>query len=256
MQEIEMNWYTKRKILYSSLLAVLVIAWFVFLLRGVIWAPVTCDDGKKNGIETGVDCGGSCLLVCKSDYKPLSVISSKAIKTGQDKYDVIVLLSNPNVKSAPKFINIQMDLYDDTGKNFRSIRGSVPGFTGEIIPIYNRDIEAKNISNIIVKLSDYEMYKSAGSYDIKLKNFSYVKNTNTTDIDAFYASPYKDDIKENFVSLLVAYNSLGNIIGFSEFTVPELVHDKTSKIFISLPYVVEGDIASLKFVPLLMKYEK
>ena len=81
MQEIEMNWYTKRKILYSSILIILII-WLVCIFTAwFLWAPATCFDSKKNNIETGIDCGGSCLLQCSTDYKPLSISAARAIKT-------------------------------------------------------------------------------------------------------------------------------------------------------------------------------
>ena len=256
MQEIEMNWYTKRKILYSSILIILIIGWFVFLLRGFIWAPATCFDGKKNNIETGIDCGGSCLLQCSTDYKPLSISAARAIKTADKKYDILVLVDNPNTSSAPMMLSLVVELYDNNGKNFKTMRATVPGSTGYQIPIYNKSIVADNITNVIARLEPYEMYKTRGSYDLKLKNFTYNKKDSSTDINVFYSSPYSDDVSDNFVTMLVAYNSLGNAVGFYDFTVKGLKHDKLEEVFVSLPYRVEGDIASVKFIPLTLLYEK
>jgi hypothetical protein len=91
---------------------------------------------------------------------------------------------------------------------------------------------------------------------MQLKRFTYVKKANSTDLDIFYTSPYRDDIEKQFVAMVVAYNSLGNIVGFTQTTIDGLDADKTSEVFVSLPYRVEGDIASVRFIPLNMMYAK
>ncbi len=251
-----MDWYTKRKVLLLSVFILILLSTTVYLFRGVIFPSPTCNDGKKNGIELGVDCGGSCLLVCASEYKPLTVSLAKAIKTGPGVYDILILIDNPNLNMSPKMLSVVVDLYDNNGKNFKTLRSVSPAFSGSEIPVFNQNLEAENISNVIARIEPYEMYRSNGGYTVKLKSFTYEKKSNSTDLDIFYTSPYRDNITDTFISMIVAYNSLGNVVGFAQAEIKGLSADRAGEVFVSLPYRTEGDIAKIEFIPLNMFYAK
>ncbi len=251
-----MDWYTKRKVLLLSVFILILLSSIVYLFRGVIFPAPTCNDGKKNGIELGIDCGGSCLLVCASEYKPLTVSLARAIKTAPGVYDILILIDNPNLNMSPKMLSVVVDLYDNNGKNFKTLRSVSPAFSGSEIPVFNQNLEAENISNVIARIEPYEMYRSNGGYTVKLKSFTYEKKSNSTDLDIFYTSPYRDNITDTFISMIVAYNSLGNVVGFTQSEIKGLSADKAGEVFVSLPYRTEGDIAKIEFVPLNMFYAK
>lgn len=195
-------------------------------------------------------------MVCKSEYKPLVVSLEKAIPTAPGTYDILILIDNPNKNSAPKMLTVIVDLYDKDGKKFKTLKSDSPAFTGSQIPVFNQNFKAENISNVIARIEPYEMYKSNGGYDMQLKKFTYTKTSSGTNMDIFYKSPYMDDITETFYTMVLAYNSLGNIVGFTESAIKGLKHDTVSELFVTLPYRVEGEIASVKFVPLNIMYAK
>lgn len=251
-----MDWYTKRKTVILGIFILILVLIFGYLLKDVISPAPTCADGKKNGIELGVDCGGGCLLVCATEYKPLTVSLAKAIKTTDGMYDILVLIDNANESSAPTMLSVVVDLYDSKGKNFKSLRSTSPAFSGSQIPVFNQNYQADDIANVVAHIEPYEMYRAFGGYTMQLKRFTYIKKEKSTDLDIFYTSPYRQDIEEQFVAMVVSYNSLGNVVGFTQTTIDGLDADKTSEVFVSLPYRVEGDIASVRFIPLNMMYAK
>lgn len=57
----------------------------------------TCFDGKQNGDEAGVDCGGSCRLLCSAEALPLSSKSDPRVLTiAPGVYEVVSLVENLN----------------------------------------------------------------------------------------------------------------------------------------------------------------
>ena len=67
---VYMEWRTKRKIIFALvaliILAIIIaIPTFVFLNT----RKVSCFDKVQNGDETGVDCGGTCSMVCLNTVK-------------------------------------------------------------------------------------------------------------------------------------------------------------------------------------------
>lgn len=66
----------------------------VFLL---FYSAPTCSDGRLNGDETGVDCGGSCQRLCSVESLPLILKGDPRILTvATSTYEVVVLLENAN----------------------------------------------------------------------------------------------------------------------------------------------------------------
>lgn len=58
----------------------------------------TCDNGVKDGDETGVDCGGGCQLICKPEVLPLIVRgNARLLKIASSTYEAVVLIENPNI---------------------------------------------------------------------------------------------------------------------------------------------------------------
>ena len=50
-----LTWSGRRQILYSGVVAVIVLVLLIFIYETYFTAPPTCFDGKQDGAETGVD---------------------------------------------------------------------------------------------------------------------------------------------------------------------------------------------------------
>lgn len=91
------SWSAKRRLIYVAIALVLIAS--VVLVALIILKPApSCTDGKKNGDELGVDCGGSCPKVCAAEIIPLKVLWYRLFDLGPGKYDVAALVKNPNLK--------------------------------------------------------------------------------------------------------------------------------------------------------------
>lgn len=53
-------------------------------------------DGKQNGNETGVDCGGSCQRACTLEVDKISVLWSRAFQVVPSRYNAVAYLENKN----------------------------------------------------------------------------------------------------------------------------------------------------------------
>lgn len=96
-----MDWAQRRKILYAAgFLGILAIL-FAYPLYKMFVKPPTCFDGKKNGVETGVDCGGVCALMCKNDVKQPRVVWARAFPVN-GVYDIGVYMENINTNAGLK----------------------------------------------------------------------------------------------------------------------------------------------------------
>ena len=92
-----MSWGLRRKLLYSAVgggLFFVVVAWvgLQFLSH-----PATCADGIQNGSETGVDCGGSCAMLCANAAQKPIVMWARAFQTSSNTVTAAAYLQNTNM---------------------------------------------------------------------------------------------------------------------------------------------------------------
>lgn len=105
------SWRSRKQFFYFAAgLAIVVIS-----ISLAVWfsrpAP-SCFDNKQNQDEEGVDCGGSCEIVCAQSAKPLVVLWTRAFKTSEGIYDLTALISNPNTLLGSSLLSYRFKLYD------------------------------------------------------------------------------------------------------------------------------------------------
>lgn len=104
-------------------LTIIVIYIFLFLGLGIgVYALVrpapTCFDGQQNQNESGIDCGGVCAKACVETVtgQPLVVRSVTALPLGDDLYDVVAEINNPNTLVGASDFQYVIRLTDATGQ--------------------------------------------------------------------------------------------------------------------------------------------
>lgn len=84
----------------------------------VLWLTPnsTCRDGKKNGGETGVDCGGFCGE-CQEKISAKDIVIQKTdfVASGKDGYDLVVWLENPNETFGAQLVKGSFTLFGVSG---------------------------------------------------------------------------------------------------------------------------------------------
>ena len=109
------EWSIRRKrIILSIIIFVLVV-----LIGGPIFflfyqAP-TCSDLKQNGNELGIDCGGSCQLLCKAESLPLiSKGDPRILEISPGVYEVVAVVENPNIMAEVYNARYTVKLFEAT----------------------------------------------------------------------------------------------------------------------------------------------
>jgi hypothetical protein len=108
-------WSRRRKRIILSLI--------IFVLVVLIGAPLfflfyktpTCNDLKQNGDETGVDCGGSCQLLCTEQSLALILKGDpRILKVTDNVYELVMLAENPNTNGEIYRAGYIFKLYDSS----------------------------------------------------------------------------------------------------------------------------------------------
>jgi hypothetical protein len=107
------TWATTRKAAYTFG----VIMFFILIAAGIYFlryyrAP-TCTDGKQNQNEEGVDCGGSCAVICPLSVADPITLWSRAFPVSHGIYNAVAYIENPNSKVGVKNVTYRFKLYDE-----------------------------------------------------------------------------------------------------------------------------------------------
>ena len=107
-------WGKRRQVTYLAVAVALVVIVGAGIF--VILKPsATCFDGKQNGNESGVDCGGSCEKVCLVGVLPLRVAWTRVFSVSPGVYYVIASVDNPNGGIGMKSLPYTIRLTDEEG---------------------------------------------------------------------------------------------------------------------------------------------
>lgn len=107
-----MSWASRRQSQYLfGLFGVLVLIALAFILPAVL-KPATCSDGKRNGGETGIDCGGVCERVCPADAADPQILWARAFPVSNSTYNLVAFMENSNTSAGIKSVSYEFRIYD------------------------------------------------------------------------------------------------------------------------------------------------
>ncbi len=136
-----MTWSLRRQIFYISLLFLFIFVFGFLLIYPSIKKAPTCSDGKQNGTETGVDCGGSCVLACTFEASPVSVLWSRSFMVVPGRYNAVAYLENHNKNLAVKNIKYSFRFADKDNIYIGKRDGVVSIPPGRTFAVFERGVE-------------------------------------------------------------------------------------------------------------------
>ncbi len=104
----------------------------------------TCNDGVRNGSETGVDCGGSCALICEDQSRLPTLLWSRAFEAAPQFYTAAAYVQNPNIGSGAKRVRYSFRLFDDKNEFVVEREGFVDIPPTQTVPILETSIDVGN----------------------------------------------------------------------------------------------------------------
>lgn len=251
-----MTWAFRRQITYVAIL-------FLFFLGfGIIVsyphfnkAPV-CNDGKQNGDETGVDCGGSCQLVCAFEVDKISVVWSRVFRVVPGRYNAVAYLENQNTNTAIYKIKYKFRFADKDnlyigqrqGEAYIPPAGKFAIFepaidAGSSVPVYTTfeftespvwvKVPKENIDKLKLSVSDIflENEEEAPHLSAKISN------------DSLYSIP---DI--NIITIL--YDDMGNAVSASRTYLDSLNAENEADINFTWPEPFNSNIVIKEIIPM------
>ncbi len=89
-------WAAKRKFFIMITFLIIFIGFSFYIYKTFIERTPTCYDGIHNGAEEGIDCGGTCTEVCKTQASKINILWSRTFEVSSKVSNIAALIENPN----------------------------------------------------------------------------------------------------------------------------------------------------------------
>lgn len=119
-----MSWRSRRQLGYLAVFGIIIIIILSFILYPVFFKEPTCSDNKQNGFETGIDCGGQCILYCPKTVALPKLDWAASFFIDEDVYNVVAMLTSTAPSAGARNAGYTFILYDEAGKVIREVKGS------------------------------------------------------------------------------------------------------------------------------------
>lgn len=246
-----MSWSIRRQFTIITVLIVAIAVPIIYFGFIFLYKPATCFDGKQNGGENGVDCGGACSLICKKEaFDPL-VLWQRAFEVVDGEYNLIAYVENVNTDAGSKDTKYTFNMYDKDNNLVSSKKGFVSIPPRSIIPITEDNIVFDgDIKRISFELEDLIWKKEATSDPlIVVTNEKLTNEDKEPRIDALLQNVIFKSI-DNIKVVAIVYDIDNNAIGTSSTFINSISKDSAKNVTFTWPKPFSSDPVRFEIVPL------
>jgi hypothetical protein len=216
-----MSWASNRQFKYfSGVVLFLALVVFLFLLP-VIFKKPTCLDNKQNGTETGIDCGGTCSLMCKEDVSDPVILWSRAFPVVGNNYNLVSFVENRNKNSAVITAKYEFRIYDTNNKLLGRREGTTFIPPNQQFAIFESRFDSgqsqiKSVSfEFLSPLVWVKKSPTLQTLPIRVNNIVFNNNKDTPNLSALISNDSIYDLPE-FDVIAILYDAEHNAINASK----------------------------------------
>ncbi|BCX15498.1 MAG: hypothetical protein QW786_01395 [Candidatus Hadarchaeum sp.] len=150
-----MTWRQRRRLIYISIFASIVIFIFVAYLLSLEKIVAQCANGVKDDNEEGIDCGGPCVVCEIKNLKPLSVFREVRVIVYPDKtVDLFAVVQNLNENLGLRTLKYQFLIFDQNN----NLRLKTNMKTTSLSPLEVKWLSEINLSGINFDIGKVKLY--------------------------------------------------------------------------------------------------
>jgi len=211
---------------------------------GIFWkfwyrAP-SCFDSLKNGDETGVDCGGSCALLCsESTLKPILRWDPRLFEVTQGLWSALIYVENPNASVDGAYVPYTLSIYGANNQLIETRNGATILPKNKTVGIFEGNIVPKNgvtPKRAVFDISSGIVWQKNTSPEpeIEITHSPLLNMGSAPRIEATVKNSGIVDL-ENIELVAAIFDGSDNAIAASRTFVEDLKKDQSTNVFFTWP---------------------
>jgi Mg-chelatase subunit ChlD len=109
------TWAFFRRLQYGTGFGLFWLVVFSFVYFNYFYQTPTCLDGRQNGTEKGIDCGGSCSRICAFEVLQPEATWARSFRVSDNQYNAVAYIENRNRVAASPEVSYTFTLFDAQG---------------------------------------------------------------------------------------------------------------------------------------------
>lgn len=246
------SWSQKRKAIYS--LGVISILGVVFVLPAylLLHKKPNCFDNKQNGGEKGVDCGGSCANLCRSQYLDPNVRWTRSTEVKHGLYNVLAYVENPNIDAGTNSIAYVFKVKDRDGVLIYERKGKTFIPPNKFFAVFESGIftDEKIPTRVTFEFTSDSVWKNMQNKEsgLAIIDEKISSKDESSRVEAVIENKTVQTIF-NIEVVAIVYDEHGNALGFSRTFVDELNKGESENITFTWAKAFGSDVAKVEIIP-------
>ena len=151
--------------MYTAVTSVIVAVLLGWIYIQFFTATPTCFDGTFNGDEKGIDCGGSCALLCRNETRSPVVLWSRVFEVAPSTYTAAAYVQNPNPGAAASNVAYSFQLFDDKNLLVTERVGVINIPPVQTVPFIDPNINVGNrtVARALFSFSEEPVWQRVGN---------------------------------------------------------------------------------------------
>lgn len=245
------SWSQKRKTTYFAAFVTFLFVAVILPAYLLFYKSPTCFDGKQNGSERGVDCGGSCVRLCRSQYLDPNIIWARATEARPGFYNALAYIENPNIDAGADSISYIFRIKDNDGVLIYERKGRTFIPPNKFFAVFEDSIPAgeKIPAKVIFEFTSGALWENKENKEAGIAVLKKIVSRED-------ASPRLDVTVENktLQSILniefvaIVYGENGNALGFSRTFIDKLQKGELQDITFTWTRPFSSDVVRVEII--------
>lgn len=250
-----MTWAGRRQIAILSTVFIVGVSPFAYLIWKQLNKPPTCTDGKHNGTERGVDCGGVCKNFCPFEVTDPVVKWSRAFRVTDTVWSAVAYVENQNMNAAISAMPYEFKLYDAKRNLIATRRGVTYLNPNGVAAVFEGGIRVDGkipVFTIFQFLKDPEWVPvgAVSSYPALLtKDQMITDDQERTRLNALVQNPSRLFALQNIDVVALLYDREGNALAASKTIVESIAKENSTPVVFTWPQSLKEKVARIELIP-------
>lgn len=129
-------WAAKRRSKIKLVFGLIGVVFLGVYIHISLYKPPSCYDRKHNQEEVGIDCGGPCHTLCRSQIQSMNLRWARTFEVSPGWWNALAYVENPNLHAYVESASFTFRLYDRAGALILEQGGSTFIGSSPVIPIF------------------------------------------------------------------------------------------------------------------------
>lgn len=248
-----MSWGTSRRNTVLFILLIIVIVPIAIVSFVIFYEPPTCFDNKQNGNESGVDCGGTCELLCTNQVTKPVVLWERAFRVSDGVYNLLAYVENPNPTAFVRDAQYVFKIYNEDNVLIGEKTGSFDIAPKSARPVIENNIQTfqQTPSRVTFSIIGELVYEQTEPKDslVIIKDEFIENESKSPRVKAKIQNISLNTIKDIDVVVII-YDVFDNVLGTSSTYVNQLSSEESKDIVFTWPQPFSDEVSRIELIPL------